>query len=61
MNSKSKLLVTSSKLALPGILLGWDEQECEAYRVLNSSYHNLTIMSYDHVLERAKRMVGHDF
>lgn len=49
-----------------GILLfgrssGWDEQECEAYRVLNSSYHNLTIMSYDHVLERAKRMVGHDF
>jgi len=37
----------------------WGEDENEAYRILNSSYHNLTIMTYDHVLERAKRMVGY--
>lgn len=27
-------------------------------RILNSSYHNLTIMTYDHVLDRAKRILG---
>lgn len=37
----------------------WGGDENEAYRILNSSYHNLTIMTYDHVLERAKRMVGY--
>ena len=36
----------------------WNKDQCEAYRILNSSYHNLTIMSYDHVLSRAKRIVG---
>jgi hypothetical protein len=36
----------------------WDDDKKEAYRILNSSYHNLTILTYDHVLERAKRMLG---
>lgn len=36
----------------------WGDDEAEAYRILNSGYHNLTIMTYDQVLERAKRMVG---
>ena len=38
----------------------WDEKQSEAYRILNSSYHNLSILTYDHVLERAKRIVGMD-
>ena len=36
----------------------WNDEQREAYRILNSNYHNLTIMTYDHVLERAKRIVG---
>jgi hypothetical protein len=36
----------------------WDENECRAFRILNSSYHNLSIMTYDHVLARAKRLLG---
>lgn len=36
----------------------WDDDQKEAYRILNSSYHNLTILSYDHVLARAKRILG---
>ena len=36
----------------------WDSDQKEAFRILNSSYHNLTIMTYDHVLSRAKRMLG---
>lgn len=36
----------------------WRDPEKEAYRVLNSSYSNLNIISYDHLLERAKRLIG---
>lgn len=35
----------------------WDNEQKESFRILNSSYHNLNIMTYDHVLERAKRMI----
>lgn len=35
----------------------WNFEQKEAYRILNSSYHNLSIMTYDHVLERAKRIL----
>jgi len=38
----------------------WNEKQVEAFRILNAGYHNLTIMTYDHVLERAKRIVGYD-
>jgi len=36
----------------------WATEQQEAYRVLNSSFHNLTIMTYDHVLQRAHRILG---
>jgi Domain of unknown function (DUF4263) len=36
----------------------WDDEQSRAYRILNSSYHNLSIMTYDHVLARAKRLLG---
>ena len=38
----------------------WDNEQREAFRILNSSYHNLTIMTYDHVLSRARRILGID-
>lgn len=38
----------------------WNTDESEAYRVLNSSYSNLKIITYDHLLERAKRMINTD-
>jgi hypothetical protein len=37
---------------------GWNDEQIESFRLLNASYHNLTIMTYDHVLQRAKRMLG---
>lgn len=37
---------------------GWNMEQKEAYRILNSSYHNLSITTYDHVLARAKRILG---
>ena len=38
----------------------WNAHQMESYRILNSSYSNLTIMTYDHVLDRAKRIIGLD-
>lgn len=35
----------------------WNDKQREAYRLLNASYHNLTIMTFDHVLTRAKRIL----
>jgi hypothetical protein len=36
----------------------WNAAQAEAYRILNAGFHNLHVMTYDHVLARAKRMVG---
>lgn len=38
----------------------WSATQSEAYRILNASYHNLTVLTYDHVLERARRISGVD-
>lgn len=36
----------------------WGDEEREAYRILNRSYHDLTVLTYDHVLDRAQRMLA---
>lgn len=38
----------------------WNNKQKEAYRILNASYHNLTVLTYDHVLARARRISGVD-
>ncbi len=38
----------------------WDSEQRESYRILNSNFHNLTILTYDHVLERAQILMRHD-
>ena len=35
----------------------WSHQQIEAYRIMNANYHNLSILTYDHVLIRARQMV----
>ena len=36
----------------------WNDKQVEAYRILNAGYHSMSILTYDHVLERAKRVAG---
>ena len=36
----------------------WNNEHIEAYRILNASFHNITILTYDHVLARTRRIVG---
>ena len=38
----------------------WNSSQVETYRIMNAGFHNLTVMTYDHVLARAKRIVGVD-
>lgn len=37
---------------------GWDTEQVEAFRILNAGLHNLAIMTCDHVMARARRMIG---
>jgi hypothetical protein len=39
---------------------GWNEKQAEAYRILNASFHNMAVLTYDHVLDRARRILGVD-
>jgi hypothetical protein len=36
----------------------WTSEQVEAYRILNAGLHSLSVLTYDHVLERAKRMLS---
>lgn len=36
----------------------WNEGQKEAYRILNATYHNISILTYDHVLDRARKIAG---
>jgi hypothetical protein len=36
----------------------WTAEQTEAYRILNAGLHSLSILTYDHVLERARRMIS---
>ena len=35
----------------------WNEHQRRSFRIFNSSFHNISIMTYDHVLRRAKKML----
>ncbi|MCK5589086.1 MAG: DUF4263 domain-containing protein [Candidatus Pacebacteria bacterium] len=41
-----------------GRSLDWGDEQKEAYRVLNSSYTTLNIITFDHLLERVKRITS---
>jgi hypothetical protein len=36
----------------------WDDDERRAYRILIGGYHSLSVLTYDQVLTRARRMLG---
>lgn len=37
----------------------WGDDERQAFRILSSGYANISILTYDHVLARAKRSIAH--
>jgi Domain of unknown function (DUF4263) len=45
-------------ILLFGRSFDWTAEQAEAYRILNASFHNLTILTFDHVLARAERIIN---
>lgn len=35
----------------------WDDEKKEAFRILNAAYNQISILTYDHLLDRAKNML----
>jgi hypothetical protein len=63
MNDTKKLDSLKARILKPKITLifgrscDWDEPRKNQFRILNSSFHNITILTYDHVLNRAKQSI----
>lgn len=64
MNDKKKTDALEADILKPRITLiygrsnEWVKEQREQFKILNSCFHDIAILSYDHVLERAKRIVG---
>ena len=63
-NSVKFVQRTKSKVIKPRCILiygrsdSWNDEQREAYRVLNAEYNQLSILTYDHLLVRAKNVLG---
>lgn len=63
-NSQKFIERTRSKVVKPRCILvfgrsdNWNDKQREAYRILNSAYNQLSILTYDHLLSRAKNVLG---
>lgn len=65
-SNSSKFLekTKGTKIIKPRCLLvfgrsnNWDKDQCEAYRILNASLNQITILTYDHLIDRAKNVLG---
>jgi hypothetical protein len=63
-NSQKFIERTKRKVVNPRCILvfgrsdGWNSEQREAYRILNSAYNQLSILTYDHLLSRAKNVLG---
>uniref|UniRef100_A0A7V3N694 DUF4263 domain-containing protein n=1 Tax=candidate division CPR3 bacterium TaxID=2268181 RepID=A0A7V3N694_UNCC3 len=64
MNDKKKVDGLGANILKPRITLihsrssNWSKEQKEQFKILNSSFHDIAILTYDHVLERAKKVVG---
>ena len=63
-NSVKFIQKTKSKVIKPRCILifgrsnDWNDEQREAYRILNAAYNQLSILTYDHLLIRAKNVMG---
>lgn len=63
-NSVKFIEKTKSKVIKPRCILifgrsnDWNDEQREAYRILNAAYNQISILTYDHLLFRAKNVLG---
>lgn len=64
MNDKKKTDALGADILKPKVTLiygrssEWTKEHREQFKILNSSFHDIAILSYDHVLERAKKIMS---
>lgn len=64
MNDYKKIGKLGANILKPRITLiygrskDWDDTHREQFKILNSSFHNISILTYDHVLRRAKQITN---
>lgn len=39
----------------------WNDEQREAYRILNAAYNQVSILMYDHISERAQNVLGEEY
>ena len=39
----------------------WNDEQREAYRILNAAYNQVSILTYDHISERAQNVLGEEY
>lgn len=63
-NSVKFIEKTKSKVIKPRCILifgrsnDWNDEQREAYRILNAAYNQISILTYDHLLFRVKNVLG---
>lgn len=63
-NSVKFIEKTKSKVIKPRCILifgrsnDWNDEQREAYRILNAAYNQISILTYDQLLDRAKNVLG---
>jgi hypothetical protein len=63
-SSKFLEMTQGTKIIKPRCLLvfgrsnNWNNEQMSAYRILNASYNQINILTYDHLLLRAKNILG---
>ncbi len=64
MNDDKKKKALGADILKPRITLiygrskDWNNGQKEQFKILNSSFHDIAILSYDHVLERSKKIIA---
>ena len=64
MNDKKKTDALGADILKPRITLiygrsnCWEKEQKEQFKILNSSFHDIAVLSYNHVFERAKKIIG---
>jgi len=53
---KNKKVIKPRCLLIFGRSNNWNDEQRKSYRILNASLNQITILTYDHILERAKNM-----
>lgn len=51
-------LIKPRGVLIYGRSVEWNPDQHRACRIMNATFHNLSVLTYDHVVKRARRMVG---